>query len=585
MLFGMSTETQRADVPLERWLDALAGIGEAVGGDEPVTDLLNRVARTACTLLGYDFCAVLLPDESGLALTIVGSHGLSPDYIAQVNAERPILLAVHGDEEAPTNVAFRTGEVVALEDIEAVPGIGPWGGVAHEQGYRALVSVPLRRSGRVVGALNGYHAAPHRFDHAEISLVNAMATQVAIALGTAQLRAREQDTIRELRRAEEVHALLTATALRREGVAGVAAALAELLGRDVLIEDVYGETLGGTGDGPASTVSDFELGGGSVIAGPQNASVAGVVLDGKVVARIHIAAPRTELTRLDVRAAEHAAVVTALELLRARTAAEVEQRLRGSLVADLLSTDDADVEALLDRARRLGWDLSGEQHLVAVRCVAPRGSGDGRGERPATDRLLAAADRLVARISPRPLAAIYRDDLVLIWSGAAGDVADFAGRLVELLTSTDAVAHAFAGVTAAEEPSALSALFRTLRGALDLAADTGGTGVTDLREVAIDHLLLQLDDPGALRAFARSTLGAALDYDHEHDTELLRTVRVLLDHDLDRRAAAGALHLHPNTVAQRVRRLESLTGLRLGRPRDLLRLTSALTVARIAGLG
>lgn len=580
----MSQQTHRADVPLERWLDALAGIGEAVGGDEPVADLLDRVARTACTLLGYDFCAVFLPDEDGHALTIVGSHGLSGDYVAQLNADRPILLGVRGHEEAPTSAAFRTGEVVALSDIDAVPGIGPWGGVAHEQGYRALVSVPLRRSGRVVGALNGYHAAPHHFDHAEISLVNAMATQVAIALGTAQLRAREQDTIHELRRAEEVHALLTATALRGEGVAGVAAALAELLGRDVLIEDVYGERLAGTSSAVPSPVSEVELSDGGVIAGIGESTVSGVVLDGEVVAHIRIAAPYAQLSRLDIRAAEHAAVVTALELLRARTAAEVEQRLRGSLVADLLSSDGADtadMAALLDRARRLGWDLSGDQHLVALRCNEQRDSVI-RSDRP--DRLLAAADRLVARVSPRPLAGSYRGDLVLVWPKAAGDVADFAAQLVGSLIADGTVAQAVAGVTAAEKPPRLSALFRTLRGALDLAEEADGK-VIDLREVAIDHLLLQLDDPAALRAFARSTLGAALDYDRGHDTELLRTVRVLLEHDLDRRAAAVTLHLHPNTVAQRVRRLESLTGLRLARPRDLLRLTSALTVARIAGLG
>ena len=320
----MSTQTQR----LERWLDALAGIGEAVGSDEPVSDLLDRVARTACTLLGYDFCAVFLPDETGRALTIVGSHGLSSDYVAKVNAERPILLGSIGTEEAPTSVAFRTGDVVALEDIETVPGIGPWGGVAHEQGYRALVSVPLRRGGHAVGALNGYHAEPHFFDHAEISLVNAMATQVAIALSTAQLRASEQNTIRELRRAEEVHTLLTETALRGEGVAGVATALAELLGRDVLIEDVYGERLAGTAQLP-ELPGDVELSGG-VVAGPAESTVAPVLLDGKAVAHIRIAAPPAELSGLDVRATEHAAVVTALELLRARTAAEVEQRLRGS---------------------------------------------------------------------------------------------------------------------------------------------------------------------------------------------------------------------------------------------------------------
>jgi GAF domain-containing protein/sugar diacid utilization regulator len=584
MLELMSVETSRGDPLFERWLAELATIGEAVGGNEPVTDLLDRVARTACTLLGYDFCAVFLPDESPRALTIVGSHGLSADYIAQVNADRPILLDVRGDEEAPTSIAFRTGEVVTLEDIELYPGFA-WGGVAHEQGYRALISVPLRRAGSVVGALNGYLATPHRFEPAEINMVTTLATQVAIALGTAQLRAREQDTIRELRKAEEVHRLLTATALRGEGVSGVAAGLAELLGRSVLITDVYGERLadigwGGEDEPEQFSIGDDELVRGDVVAGPGEATTAGVMLDGDVVARIYVRADRGDLSRLDVRAIEHATVVTALELLRARTAAEVEQRLRGSLVADLLSTDGADVDALLDRARRLGWDLSGKRVLVAVRCVERRRSGG----RPGTDRLLAAADRLIAGVTPRPLAAIHRGDLVLVLA-PVGEAADVAAGLVESLTAAGHVERAVAAVAPGAQSPELPGVFRTLRGALDLSADAASSTVIDLREVAIDHLLLQLDDPERLREFARSVLGPAIDYDRARSTALLSTARVLLDHDLDRRAAARVLHLHPNTVQQRVRRLEDLTGLRVSRPHDLVRLTAALTVAHIAGLG
>lgn len=571
MLLGMSSSTLKP--ALARWLDALADIGEAVGSDEPVIDLVDRVARTACDLLGFDFCAVFLPTADHRALTIVGSHGLSSDYIAQVNADRPILLDVRGAEEAPTSVAFRTGEVVTLQDIETTPGIGPWGGVAHEQGYRALVSVPLRRAGAVVGALNGYRTAPHRFDAVEIGLVTTLASQVAVALGTAQLRSREQDTIRELRRAEEVHALLTATALRGEGVSGVATALAELLARPVLIEGVYGDALADV---------DWPAGG--------TGATADVSLDGEVVARIRVSAAEGDLSPLDVRAVEHATVVTALELMRARTAAEVEQRLRGSLVADLLSTDGADMAALLDRARRLGWDLSGDLTLIAVRDVKPQTPNGRTG----TERLLAGAERFAATVEPRPLAAVYRGDLVLIAApsaatpGRSKGVAAVARRMVDHLVEAGDVERAVAGVTPAVAAVELPDMLRTLRGALDLAADSvyeDLSAVIDLRDAAIDHLLLQLDDPQRLRDYARTVLGPAIDYDREHGSELLRTVRVLLERDLDRRSTAEALHLHPNTVAQRMRRLEALTGLRPTRPRDLLQLTSALTVSRIAGLG
>lgn len=585
MLSVVSAETSPVGPPLERWLDALASIGEAVGSDEPVADLLDRVTRTACTLLGYDFCAAFLPNASGRALTIVGSHGLSAEYVAQVNADRPILLDVRGDEEAPTSIAYRTGDAVAIEDIEAYPGFA-WGGVAHEQGYRALISVPLRRAGHVVGALNGYHALPHRFDAAEISLVTTLATQVAIALGTAQLRASEQNTIRELRRAQEVHELLTATALRGEGLTGVAQALAELLGRAVLITDVYRETLaaaGWAGPSPSTPASD-DLVRGQVV-GIDDTTVAGVVLDGAVVAHIHVDAQRHLLSGLDVRAIEHTAVVAALELLRARTAAEVEQRLRGSLVADLLSSDGTDIDGLLDRARRLGWDLSGEHLLLGLRCVDARASAG----RPATERMLAAADRLIAQVTPRPLAAIYRGDLILVWPRNAHSTGlhtdDAAARLVETLTATGSIERTIAAVAPAAEPAELPGVYRTLRGVLGLAADNGGSRVIDLQDVAIEHLLLQLDDPRRLREFASAVLGSALDYDRDRSTELLRTARILLDHNLDRRAAAAVLHLHPNTVQQRIHRLEELTGLRISRPRDLLRLTAALTVARIAGIG
>ncbi|MHA0289741.1 helix-turn-helix domain-containing protein [Mycobacterium sp. C3-094] len=545
----MSVDTYSGESQLEVWLAALADIGEAVGGNTPVEAVLDRVAETACTLLGYDFCAVFLPTADRTALTIVGSHGLSPDYVAQVNADRPILLDVRDESEAPTSIAFRTGEVVTVDDIDRKPHF-TWSGVAHEQGYRALISVPLRRSGAVVGALNGYRAGPHRFDRAEIGLVSTLATQVAVALGTAQLRAAEQATIAELRRAAEVHSLLTATALRGEGVTGVAEALAGLLGRPVLIDDVYGEQLAAAGsamDTEPTTVTD-------------------VILDGAPVAHIHVAATDEPLSAVDVRAVEQAAVVTALELLRARTAAEVEQRLRGSLVADVLGTDPGGLPAIIDRARRLGWDLAGTQTLIALRCND-------------SETLLAAADRFFRHTTQRPLSAVHRGDVILLWPH--GNAMETTRRLLD----TVAVPGVIAAVSRTVDAAGLPAAFRAVRGALDLAAGAGGPAVIDLTQLTVDQLLLELGDSARLTEFATSVLGSAIEYDRTRSTALLETARVVIDAGLDRRAAGARLHLHPNTVAQRMRRLEELTGLAMSRPADLLQLTSALTVARIAALG
>jgi hypothetical protein len=58
--------------------------------------------------------------------------------------------------------------------------------------------------------------------------------------------------------------------------------------------------------------------------------------------------------------------------------------------------------------------------------------------------------------------------------------------------------------------------------------------------------------------------------------ELARTLQTVLACRLDRTAASSALHVHRNTLAYRLKRIEELTGLDLDRPRDLACVYAAL---------
>ncbi|QKW40863.1 helix-turn-helix domain-containing protein [Actinomadura sp. NAK00032] len=97
-------------------------------------------------------------------------------------------------------------------------------------------------------------------------------------------------------------------------------------------------------------------------------------------------------------------------------------------------------------------------------------------------------------------------------------------------------------------------------------------GLYRLADVLLDY---QLSRPsGALAGLA--ALLAPLD----RKPELLRTLERYLACDLDRRATGAALHVHPNTVAYRVRRISALTGLDPARPSDLQLLNAALVARR-----
>jgi DNA-binding PucR family transcriptional regulator len=122
------------------------------------------------------------------------------------------------------------------------------------------------------------------------------------------------------------------------------------------------------------------------------------------------------------------------------------------------------------------------------------------------------------------------------------------------------------------------------RGALDIAARSGRSNVcVTLDDLGVSGLLLQLDDPDQLLDFADRTLARVRQHDSKRGTQLLQTLQAYLDNRQSRSATARALHLHPNTVTQRLQRIETLTELDLSEPEAIVQVRAAVTLFGIAG--
>jgi hypothetical protein len=97
-----------------------------------------------------------------------------------------------------------------------------------------------------------------------------------------------------------------------------------------------------------------------------------------------------------------------------------------------------------------------------------------------------------------------------------------------------------------------------------------------------DHYVLEILLGRSPRLHARlrdRILTPLADDDHG---ELAETLRALLRCDLDRMATSSQLHIHRNTLAYRLGRIEEITGLDLGDPRDLASAYLALEVGSAA---
>jgi hypothetical protein len=160
-----------------------------------------------------------------------------------------------------------------------------------------------------------------------------------------------------------------------------------------------------------------------------------------------------------------------------------------------------------------------------------------------------------------------------------GPVAQLDGATRKRLASMAAHAERAAGAplhagvvpAAREEVPAAARLAREL---VDLVVALGRpAGVHGLDDVLLEY---QLSRPSP----ARSALAALLD-PLAAEPDLLETLRVYLAESLSRRRAALRLHVHPNTVDNRLRKATLLTGLDVTSPADLPRIHAAITARAV----
>lgn len=95
-----------------------------------------------------------------------------------------------------------------------------------------------------------------------------------------------------------------------------------------------------------------------------------------------------------------------------------------------------------------------------------------------------------------------------------------------------------------------------------LARAAGRCGVVPISDFYLELLVRR--SPRLADDLRGRVLGPLASY-----PELVETLRVLMEHDMDRTVAAQKLYVHRNTMSHRLRRIQELTGRRLSNPRDL----------------
>ncbi|MFC4058375.1 helix-turn-helix domain-containing protein [Planomonospora corallina] len=597
----------------------LSALFDSAGDLAALRDLdavLEAIVHRARQLLGTDTAYLTLHDpDRGDTWMRVTDGSVS----AKFRTLRLAMGAGLGGLVAQTATPYATADYFADERFRHMHHIDD---AVREEGLVAILGVPLKLGARVIGVLFAANRSVRPFTRDEVALLSSLAAHAAVAIDNARLLQETRDALEELsqanrslnahseavERAALAHDRMTGLVLRGGGVEDVAAVVTEVLGGSLVVLDDAGRPItgglggpdgpgpgrsgtgrssdvpgtgrssgaSGTGrpepDGPAGACDDLDAAalaeaaqssralGRTVRRG--NLLVASVDVGGEPLCTLVLRAGGP-VADTDQRILERAALVTALLLLFRRTVAEAEGRVRGELLDDLISRPG--LGGLAERARRVGVDLDRDHVVVVVR-------HDGGRER--------AAFWASSRASTEHgLAAQRGDEVVLLLPG--GDPGLLAKRVAaELSASLGRPATAGAcgpvrgisGVTAAHREArrcadALRALGRAGEGAS--AAELGFVG-------------LLVGEGRDIETFLSSALGPVLDYDARRGTSLTGTLTAYFGTGGSLSRTAEALHIHVNTVTQRLERIGRLLGADWQEPERALEIQLALRLHRLS---
>ena len=428
-----------------------------------------------------------------------------------------------------------------------------------------------------------------------------------------------------LKRSIEIHRRFTELVLDGKGVNEICRTLADLLESAVVVEDASFHLLahaGGSADPHRKetilrqgtphrvlfdpqiqrTLREVEARRGPVkvpafphLGMSRERLIAPIFAANQVLGYISILDHPPHSEELAFMAIEQAALVLALSIAKERELSEVEGRVRGEFLEDLLHGTYGDEAAAQRRARHVGYPLQGSHIVVLVDIDDFRGFT--RARQISEDAIQALKRDFLRRLTAVVRASYQRalvqgrSDQVVALLPLGTEVGDHQARSHALgLQVQQAIGEWRPGFTvsvgysaAVDAPAGVATAHREVRAVLDTLARFKRWGqVVAVPELGLTGLLAAVSDE-RLVDYSRRHLGPLIEHDSARKGALVATLRAYLETG-EQQHAAQKLRVHPNTLRYRLDRIREITGLDLEDPETRLNLSVALRVQSLLGM-
>ncbi|HVD45786.1 MAG TPA: GAF domain-containing protein [Candidatus Limnocylindria bacterium] len=576
-----------------RELSFLVRLAQAAASTQRPDELLELIIREATSAMDTDVCSLYLLSTRGRELLLTATNGLNESMVGKV---------VMRVGEGITGWVAETRRPAVVADVSKEPH-WKWVPGLDEDRFHSMLSVPIESGPRLVGVLNVQATKKRDFDAGDIDFLLAIAGQVAGILERSELQRAMEVQLAEIQLSHDIHERFTKLSLEGAGIQSILEGVGSLAGGRAALYSADGYRVRGVGEASDGMPARIHVPSPLAQAGAREVRI-NAGRPARALDLVPVRAGPDVLGLLAVgvdektvdshgrrRALEHGSTVLALELAKERAAAEVERRLRGDLVEEVLAggLEGDEAERVARQAERLGHRLP-QRAWVLVLEPDDDETEAALAARGRQDRLDAALSGLVRSRLPDALTLVRSSSAVfLVPDEIASDLAAVEKLAAQILAGAAPVmkpGSASVGIgNLANSVGELARSHLEARQALRLTRRAGGRGrVASYRSLGAFRLLLEVQSPEALRRFVDELLGTLLRYAQSRDTPLLETLEALSAARWIRRAAARNLGIHINSMSYRVERIESLTGLQLDDPETRVAISIALRARTMLGM-
>lgn len=157
--------------------DSLVKVSHSITSQRYLDEILNLIVVITAEMLNSQICSIMLLDDKGEELSIKATQSLSEEYRKKPNLK--VKNSLVGD-------VVKTKNPLVVEDVRQDERYA-YRELAIKENLSSMIAVPMIVKDKAIGVINVYTKEFHQFSGEEVSVLQMVANQAAVAVENTKL--------------------------------------------------------------------------------------------------------------------------------------------------------------------------------------------------------------------------------------------------------------------------------------------------------------------------------------------------------------------------------------------------------------